>query len=244
MNKILGYITTPVYYFIFGLLLGIFHILQVLAWNIFGYKAQKRTVDVLNLILLKSFWIVGSRQVFKGFGQLPHNRPLIIIANHQSMFDITPIVWSFRKHYPRFISKIELGKGIPSISYNLRKGGSALIDRSNRMQSLREISRLGREIEANNYSACIFPEGTRSRTGMLKRFKTGGVEALLANAPTALVVPFVIDGNHKLLQYGYWPLRFGVKTVYTVLEPIEPAGQAVEDIVMQAETAIRKTLGQ
>ena len=70
------------------------------------------------------------------------------------------------------------------------------------------------------------------------------MEALLANAPTALVVPFAIDGNHKLLQYGYWPLCFGVKTVYTVLEPIDPAGRPVQDVVDLAERAIRKTIGQ
>ena len=45
------------------------------------------------------------------------------------MYDISPIMWYLRKHHVKFVAKKELGKGIPSVSYNLRHGGSILIDR-------------------------------------------------------------------------------------------------------------------
>ena len=38
--------------------------------------------------------------------------------------------------HPKFISKKELGRGFPSVSYNLRVGGSALIERKNPRQAL------------------------------------------------------------------------------------------------------------
>ena len=69
--------------------------------------------------------------------------PLIIVSNHQSMNDIPPIIWYMRKYHPKFVSKIELGKGIPSVSYNLRHGGSALIDRKDSKQALVAIARFG-----------------------------------------------------------------------------------------------------
>jgi 1-acyl-sn-glycerol-3-phosphate acyltransferase len=73
--------------------------------------------------------ILGTKISFEITTALPEDRPLIFVANHQSTYDIPPLIWHLRKYHPKFISKIELGKGIPSVSFNLRHGGSILIDR-------------------------------------------------------------------------------------------------------------------
>lgn len=241
MKKILAYILTPIYFFLFGLLLGVFHVLQVISWNIWGFRVQKRVVEYLNLSIMRCLYLLGARIQFKGFEKLPANRPLIIVANHQSQYDIPPVVWGFRKYYPKFISKIELGKGIPSISYNLRKGGSALIDRENRSQAIKEIIMLGRLIEANKYAACIFPEGTRSKDGKVKTFKVGGIGTLLKTAPSAVVVPFAIDGNYQMQRF---PMGLGKKLTYTVLDPIDRENRSAEEITLMCEQAIKKELNQ
>jgi len=139
MRKILSYPLSIVFYINMGLLLVIFHPIQVIAFNIFGYSAHKKVVDILNFFLIHNLLFLFCRQTFHGFEKLPLNKPLIIISNHQSMFDISPVVWGFRKHHAKFISKKELGKNLPSISYNLQKGGSVLIDRENGSQAIREI---------------------------------------------------------------------------------------------------------
>lgn len=241
MKKILGYILSPIYLLLFGLLLVIFHPLQVIAWKLGGYPAQKRTVEILNYFLIYSQFIIGSIPKFRGFEKLPKGKPLIIVSNHQSHYDIPPMVVGLRKHFPKYISKIELGKGIPSISYNLRKGQSALIDRKNRPQAIKEIITLGRHIEANNYTACIFPEGTRSKTGEVKPFKVGGLGTLLKTAPSAVVIPFVVDGNYLLQRF---PMEIGVKLRYTALDPIDRANRTAEEITQLCEEAIKKELGQ
>ncbi len=244
MKRIVSYILTPVFYASFGMLLVLFHPVQVLARHLFGDGARKNTVDFLNLLLVKCLHILGSSIKFSGFEKIPGNRPLIIVANHQSLFDIPAIVHGFRKYYPKFISKKELSKNLPSISYNLKYGKSALIDRENGTQAVKEIFKLGRLIEENCYAACIFPEGTRSKNGKVKKFMTGGIHTLLRAAPSAVVIPFVIDGHFQIMHRGSFPLGLGQKINYTVLDPVEPAGRDVEEMVLDIQSAIRKELGQ
>ncbi|MBR9998892.1 MAG: 1-acyl-sn-glycerol-3-phosphate acyltransferase [Cyclobacteriaceae bacterium] len=242
MKKALSFLLSPFFYLGFGLILVVFHILQVIAYNLFGYPAHKKVVDMLNYATLKNLLILGARVSFHGNPELPRDRPLIVISNHQSMFDIPPLGWRFRKHHPKYVSKIELGRNIPSISYNLRHGGSALIDRKNVKQALMEVIRFGKYIAANNYAACIFPEGTRGRDGILKKFKISGIDALLKTAPNALIVPFVIDGNYRLFENGFFPLPVGLKIRYTVLDPIEPQQMPLQELILKVENLIRKEL--
>lgn len=244
MKKILGFLLTPIFYIYYVVMLILFHPMQLLARWIFGDKARKQTVDLLNLILVKGLYILGCKLKFSGFEKIPDNRPLIIVSNHQTMVDIPVIIHGFKKYYPRFISKIELAKNIPSISINLKYGKSALIDRKKGTQSVKEIFKLGQLIEENKQAACIFPEGTRSKTGEMKKFLSAGIGTLLRAAPSAIIVPFVIDGHSQLMYKGAFPMKFGQNISYTVLEPVEPKGQALEDLVNKVEYAIRQVLNQ
>lgn len=198
----------------------------------------------MNLFLIWNLYILLCRPTFHGFDALPANRPLIIIANHQSLFDISPVVVGFRKHHAKFISKKELGRYLPSVSYNLRKGGSVLIDRNSGSQSIKEILKLGKLLEEKNYSACIFPEGTRSKTGGVKRFQPAGIKTLLKASPSALIVPMVIDGNYKLHKYGMFPLNIGLHLKYSALEPVSRDGYTDEALIELVENNIKSALSQ
>ncbi len=244
MKTVLSYLLSPLYLLLFGLTLIIFHPIQVVLRLLGGYHPRKKSVDILNFILVYGLTIVGAKIKFKGFKNLPKDRPFIIVSNHQNTFDIPPIVVGFRKHHPKYVSKIELGKGIPSISYNLRHGGSALIDRKNPRQSVTEIMKLGKHIEKEKYCASIFPEGTRSKDGKVKKFQHAGIASLLKYAPSALIVPFVIDGNSELMKKGYFPLTFGTKLSYTVLPAIDPSGRDIKELTLEIENKIKAELGQ
>ncbi len=241
MKTVFAYILSPIYLLVLGVILGVFHPIQVVCWNVWGYPAQKRAVEIMCYLIIKSLIILGLTVKLKGIEKLPKNCPLIIVANHQSQYDIPPIVWIFRKHYPKFISKIQLAKGIPSVSYNLRKGGSVLIDRKNRSQSVKEIIKLGRQIEANNYSACIFPEGTRSKDGKVRTFKVSGLAALLKTSPSAAIIPFAVNGNYLLQRF---PMGVGENLTYSVLDPIDRENHTAEEISKLCELAIKKELNQ
>ena len=244
MRKFLGYILSPIAILAFFLVLIIFQPIQWVCYKLFGYAAHKRSVDILNLFLLRTFNIVFNRVIFINKQNLPVGRPMIFLANHQSLGDIPPLIYYLRKYHAKFISKIELTKGIPSISYNLKYGGGANIDRNDSRQSITEIVKLANRMKENKWSAVIFPEGTRSKDGQVKTFQVGGIATILKKCPDALLVPIAINNAWKMVRYGFYPLNTFQRMTWEVLEPIEPNGRPMEELVLEAENRIKKALGQ
>ncbi len=237
MQKVLSYLITPIFFIAFGTCLLFFHPIQWLGFRLFGYNGLKKTVSILNWCLMRSTNILGTSYSFSNSHTIPTGRPLVIVTNHQSMYDIPPIIWHMRKYHPKFVSKKELGKGIPSVSFNLVHGGSVLIDRNDGKGALMEIGKLGSYIENNNRSAVIFPEGTRSRDGHPKPFKPMGLKMLLKKAPSALIIPISINNSWKLVRYGKFPMGLGAKVSFKIHEPIENIGN-VEQLITQIEAAV------
>src|SRR5690554_2316194 len=229
--KILAYPLSVIFYLVFGLILVIFHVIQWLAYNLGGYHAHHKAVKAMDWSIFQSTRILGTSYHFSGREKIPKAVPLIFVSNHQSMFDIPPLEWYLSSFHPKFISKIELGKGIPSVSYNLKKGGSVLIDRKDSRQSLSEIKKLSEYIEKHKRSAIIFPEGTRSRDGKLKTFKDNGIRILLKYSPSALIVPITINNSWKIAKNGAFPLSLGAKFTLEVHEPISPKAYDFEDLI-------------
>ncbi|MFZ4456331.1 MAG: lysophospholipid acyltransferase family protein [Bacteroidales bacterium] len=204
----------------FLLSICIFHPIQWICFNLFGYQTHKKSVDVLSFFLQYSILPLFSTTKVENRELIPSGKPLIFVANHQGLYDIVGIQWFFRKFHPKFVSKVELGKRIPSVSYNLRHGGSVLIDRKDPKQALPLLKQLGEYIEANNRSAVIFPEGTRTKNGKPKSFAPNGLKILCKYAPSALVVPVTINNSWKVYRYGGFPFGIGSRIKFTVHPPI------------------------
>ena len=175
----------------------------------------------MNFLLMRCLNILGTRFSYSNPHHVEANQPIIIVANHQSMTDISPISWYMRKYHTKFISKIELGKGIPSVSYNLTHGGSVLIDRKNPRQSVPALIKFGEYIEKTKYAAVIFPEGTRSKDGTPKPFQTKGLEILFKKIPSAIVLPLTINNSWKTQKYGKFPFGLGAHITLTVHKPLK-----------------------
>jgi 1-acyl-sn-glycerol-3-phosphate acyltransferase len=238
MKKILAYPLSILFYFFFFLSLLVFHVIQVVSLKLGGYEAHKKSVDVFNFFLIQCLHILGTRITVENPHDLPTDRPCIFVANHQGTYDIPPIIWYLRKHHPKFISKKELGKGIPSISYNLRHGGSALIDRKNPKQAILTIAKFADTLKKTNHSAVIFPEGTRSRDGKPKRFAVSGMQLLFKKMPNALIVPITINNSWKLYEYGSFPMGIGVHIKLKLHKPIPADSDTTENLIQQVEQTI------
>jgi 1-acyl-sn-glycerol-3-phosphate acyltransferase len=241
MQKALGWLLTPLHLILFALILLLLHPTQMVAVRL-GYAAHKKVGDFLQWSMLAALRAVGTRIQLVGRPALNTDRPLIVVSNHQSMYDIPLLGWAFRKHHPKFIAKRELGRYLPSVSYNLRHGGSVLIDRDDAREALTALRQFGEFIEEHRYAACIFPEGTRANDGVLQPFRGAGLLKLMRAMPNALIVPVAIEGSWELVRYRLLPMPFGVRVRLTVLAPIDPRQHRAKEAVQLAEQVIRSQL--
>jgi 1-acyl-sn-glycerol-3-phosphate acyltransferase len=238
MKKILSYPLSLLVYLLFFFFICLFHPIQWVCLNLLGYQAHKKSVDILNFFLLHILYFTFSTFKVENRALIPEGKPLIFVSNHQGLYDIIGIAWFLRKFHPKFVSKIELGKGIPSVSYNLRYGGSVLIDRKDPKQALPVLKKMGEYIETNNRSTVIFPEGTRTRDGHPKAFAPNGLKILCKYAPDAYVVPLSINDSWKVFRYGNFPLGLGNNLLFTVHPPIKVSECDFNTLFERTEKAI------
>lgn len=244
MEKLISYPISVIYYLCFGLCLVVFHPIQWVCFNVFGYQAHKKSVDCLNFFLTKCTNLLGTTYTFKNRELIPKNVPVLFVANHQSLYDIVGIIWYLRKHHASFVSKKELGEGIPSVSYNLRHGGSILIDRKDPKQAIPLIKGLSLYIEKHNRSAVIFPEGTRSKTGKPREFAQSGLKILCKYAPSAYVVPISINNSWKMVKFGAFPMGLGNKLEFIIHEPMAVKDFSFEELIEKTEKTITESVNE
>jgi len=239
-KSLLAYPLSVVFYLFYGVVLVVFHPLQWLGLKLGGYTVHKKIVDVLNACLLGCLYILGTRVRFKNEHKLDTSVPNIIVSNHQSTHEIAPLGWFFRKIHPKFIAKKELGAGIPSVSFNLKYGGSVLIDRKDARQALSAIAKFSKYLEENKRTGIIFPEGTRSRDGQPKQFSESGLKILTKYAPSANVIPVTINNSWRLWEYGQFPMNIGVKMTVEVHQSIKVSEISFNELFAKVEKNVKE----
>lgn len=238
MKKILLYLITSIYYSVYFVVMCTMQPIEWFAFKVFGDRGLQKAFDYVAFFSLKCNHILGTRFTFENIEFVPKNVPVIFVANHQSLLDTAGIIWYLRKFNCRFVTKKELAKGIPSVSYFLRNAKYVLIDRANAKQAIPQIKSLAEYIEKENYSAVIFPEGTRSKTGEPKEFAESGLKILCKYAPSAYIVPITINNSWKVYRYGYFPLSFGNHLFFTIHKPLKTSDYTFEEVFKKTEKTI------
>lgn len=224
----------------FGLILVFFQPVFII-FHFFG--KQDLVMYWLNYMLNRNAMLfAGMRFNLEFNDNLPSDRPLIVISNHQSPFDITLLYEALRRFKLKFIAKVELKYWIPSVSWVLRNLGSALIKRDDPRQSLAQIKAFGERLEREKLSVLLFPEGTRAKDGVMKKFLAPGIQALVKTSPSALIVPAVIDGSWKIFRHKCWPVPFGVRVQIKILNPIEASEYDIKELPAVLENIVRSEL--
>ncbi len=180
----------------------------------------------------------GVQVTVEGLERIVPGKTYVFVANHQSIYDIPVLFWSIPFQL-RIIAKESLGN-FPMLGPHLKRTGHMLVDRSrpDKAGILGWASRL----TSNGLSLIVFPEGTRSRTGMMGKFKGGSI--LLAMQAGLPLVPISVIGSRHVMKKGELTTRPGHVTLL-VHDPIETAGNAeptpaqIRELAEQVRDVIR-----
>jgi 1-acyl-sn-glycerol-3-phosphate acyltransferase len=238
MQKIIAYPLTVIHFFLFFLALLVFHPIQLLCNVLGGHKWHQKSVATLNWFLMQSQLPLFNTFSIEYKQELPVGPSYIFVCNHQSMFDIPPLIYYLRKYYPKFVAKKELAKGIPSISLNLRIGENCAIDRNDRKQSITALIEYAKNVEKKKRSVVIFAEGTRSRTGVPKPFQRNGLKTIFKYVPEAVVVPVTVNNSWKVNRYGKFPYGIGNKIKLLLHEPIPISGRNLDEVIDETQAIV------
>jgi len=187
-------------------------------------------------------WSGGTPVRVIGLENIDRQSPQIIASNHQSMWDIWALAANIPVRY-HFVAKKELRK-IPIFGRAVVAGGNVFIDRGNWPSAVQALKLAGRRIKETGSTAVVFPEGTRSLTGDLQRFKKGPfVMAIEAAVP---IVPVVVDGTFEILPKRGFRLRPQPVTV-RFGEPVDASRYSHDDrdaLIARVHATMAEMLGQ
>ncbi|MBN1474516.1 MAG: 1-acyl-sn-glycerol-3-phosphate acyltransferase [Syntrophaceae bacterium] len=154
----------------------------------------------------------------KGRENVVNTQSYVIVANHQSQYDIF-VIYGWLGIDFKWVMKQELRK-VPGIGIGCEKVGHIFIDRSNHEKALASLQ-AAREKIVNGTSVIFFPEGTRSKDGSLGEFKKGAFKmAIDLKLP---ILPITIIGTNKILPANSMDL-FPGKARMIIHKPIDTAG--------------------
>lgn len=160
-----------------------------------------------------------------GLENLDPKKTYLYLFNHINMFDHFTI-FPFLPNKMRGVEK-EVHFKWPIYGTLIRKIGQIPIPpRGSTTRALASLER-AQEMMKKGVSIGMAPEGTRSATGELQRFKKGAFH--VAVQMQATIAPIVLVGMHKINQKGDWLLYPGTIDIYFE-EPFSAEGLNDKDV--------------
>lgn len=154
-------------------------------WGYYPGRWWSRIVCAVLLIRVK---VIGSELI-------DPKQSYIFVANHQGAFDIF-LIYGFLGHNFKWIMKKGL-RSIPFVGKACAAAGHIYID-DNGGRSVKSSLEAARDQLTHGMSVVIFPEGARTFTGKMGRFKRGAFQ--LASDLNLPIVPLTINGSFKLMS--------------------------------------------
>ena len=162
----------------------------------------------------------------EGSKHLEKDQSYVFVSNHQGAFDIFLIYGYLGRNF-KWMMKHQLRK-IPFVGYACEKSHQIMVDKRG-PKKIQKTYETAREILQEGYSVTVFPEGARTFTGHMGRFKKGAFA--LADELQLPVVPLTINGSFDILprQKGFALISWHPLTL-TIHQAIYPVGQGPENV--------------
>lgn len=148
----------------------------------------------------------------------------LLMCNHVSLYDIPLTYAAFPGLCIRMLAKKELRK-VPLMGRSMEAAGFPFVDRQNRQQAIEDLNKV-KEMLCDGIVMWIAPEGTRSASGHLARFKKGGfITAIQAQAQ---IIPIIIKGANQILPARSFRLAMNKQVQVIVGQPIDASQYSME----------------
>lgn len=172
------------------------------------------------------FFFTGIRLRILGKDRFKPGENYVVVCNHNSLMDV-PLTSPGIPGANKTIAKIEMAR-IPLFGIIYRRG-SILVNRKSE-HSRRDSYQKMKEVLAMGMHMCIYPEGTRNKTGMpLKDFHDGAFKLALDTGKD--IMPCIIFGTKRMLpsDRGFY-FRPGPLEMH-FLDPVQAyPGETVEEL--------------
>lgn len=168
------------------------------------------------------------------------NQSYVFVANHQGAFDIF-LTYGYLNQNIKWVQKASLRK-IPFVGKASAIAGHVFVDNSSSKAMINTIAKAEEEL-AEGVSMVIFPEGARTLSRKMGRFKKGAF--IIATQMQLPIVPITLNGPYNVLKRGSWQMHFGEEMELVVHDPIDTKGLTADDIpqlMEQSLTAIQSGL--
>ena len=162
-----------------------------------AYETHSRFYrGLLNGATAFSLWLLGIHVHTQGLEKLPEGR-FLLAGNHRSNFDPIVTWYALKKYDLAFLSKEENFR-IPIFGRIIRRCCFLPIDRQDPRKALTAINQAAALLEGNQVSVGVYPEGTRSKEGVLLPFHNGVFKiAKKAGVPIVVVAVQGTEAIHK-----------------------------------------------
>ena len=187
--------------------------------HVWGYYPGRWWSKVIARIFLLPVTVEGRENLEKGHSY-------VFVANHQGMFDIFLIYGYLNRNF-KWMMKYQLRK-MPFVGFACEKSHQIFVDRRTPSKIKKTINE-ARETLKDGTSLVVFPEGARSFTGHMGKFKKGAF--LLADELQLPVVPLTINGSFDIMpRTKDWHFVTWKPLKLTIHQPVYPIGQGPQNI--------------
>ena len=160
-----------------------------------------RWINIMAWVTTRPVAFIGGCVIPRAPRIVPTEPGVLILMNHQSLFDIPLVVQTVEGGYPRIVTRARYSKWIPLISQMLRLYQYPVVDPSANAAVMRDtLDDLAKTAAETEVPIAVFPEGTRTKDGKVGRFKRGGLSRILATRDWRVYV-FVVDGFWKAARF-------------------------------------------
>ena len=160
----------------------------------------------------------------RGREHLNPRQSYVFVCNHQGSFDIF-LIYGFLGRNFKWMMKKAIRK-IPLVGLACEKAHHIYVDKSG-ASKIKKTYDTARETLREGMSVVVFPEGARSFTGHMGRFRRGAF--MLADELQLPVCPLTINGSYDVMpRTKDWHFPVWHRLSLTIHEPIPPRGKGTE----------------